>query len=278
MLIPVYLPDPAHSSFRIYSKAKRQQWNASEHIDWTLPHLPDPAIAAVSPGLARELDRYFFSQLFFGEQAAMMACGQLLGDAPDMESRLYLASQVYDEARHVEVFGRLSEMLGGVNSVKTPFTEIFERGLAADLYETRILCTHVLVEGAGLVALRALRETTHSPLVATILDSVMEDEARHTGFGEAELRMRASTWSPALRSHLEGTLADWWRLYCAGHEVEDGELMKLLPQRVRDVLRTMRRERLEVLASIQIELRKRLQRYGLTLRGEAVRPDLGTVA
>jgi len=46
------------------------------------------------------------SQVLHGEQAALMTCGQLVNAVPDMDGKFAAASQVIDEARHVEVFGR----------------------------------------------------------------------------------------------------------------------------------------------------------------------------
>lgn len=265
-MIPHYMPQATDPSFKIYSKAKRQQWNAADRVDWTLPHVLEPMIASVSPGLAREYDRYFYSQVFLGEQTAMMACGRLLTDAPDIESRLYLASQVYDEARHTEVFGALAEKLGGVYRARTPFVELFEQTMAADLYEARILAVHVLVEGVSLLAFRQIHENTPSPLVAAIMDGVVEDEARHVGFGEVALKLRSEGWSKAKRAHLEGYLEEWWKLYRSGVVSEDPELKKLLPRRVLDEIERVQGERRTLLAEMQAELRRRLERYGLTLR------------
>ena len=46
------------------------------------------------------------SQFLHGEQGALLCCGQLVEAVPDIDGKLYAATQVIDEARHVEVFHR----------------------------------------------------------------------------------------------------------------------------------------------------------------------------
>ena len=52
-----------------------------------------------------ELD-YLLSQLLHGEQAALQLCGQLTNVCDKMDEKWYAASQVIDEARHVEAISK----------------------------------------------------------------------------------------------------------------------------------------------------------------------------
>jgi hypothetical protein len=265
-----FTPEEDSRTFRIYSKAKREQWDAAADIDWTLPHVLNPEIAAVSPGLAREMDRSAITQVYFGEQAAVAGCARLVNAAPDMESRLFLTSQVFDEGRHVEVFGRFLEALGGVRRCSPHLFELLDRVLECQVYEAMVLGTHILFEGSALITLRAMHRTTASPLLSAILKSVLRDERRHTGFGEDQLRMRADRLSPALRRELEDTMSDWWKLFARVYHTDDAELLTLVPPHVAKVIAESWRLRLDELAKIQVDMHERLRRYGLTFRCEPV--------
>src|SRR5216117_3791555 len=106
----------------LYEKLKAFQWNASTEIDWSRPirNFSEAAYRAVERHVGREeFDRlcaeqrgFTFTQLFFGEQAALALCAQLLNMVPEMETKFCLAGQIIDEARHVEVFGRSLDKLG----------------------------------------------------------------------------------------------------------------------------------------------------------------------
>ena len=52
------------------------------------------------------------SQFLHGEQGALLATAQIVNTVPWTEAKFYAASQVADEARHVEVYHRyLTEKL-----------------------------------------------------------------------------------------------------------------------------------------------------------------------
>ena len=64
--------------------------------------------------LRREQLRWSLSHFLHGEQGALLATAQIVDATPWMEAKFYGATQVMDEARHVEVFSRyLNEKLGG---------------------------------------------------------------------------------------------------------------------------------------------------------------------
>ena len=108
----------------LYEVAKKQQWNAATDISWDLEIDPDGNILDPSQDALRELDvikalpeetqkklsvcnaAWILSQLLHGEQGALLCCGQLVEAVPDIDGKLYAATQVIDEARHVEVFYR----------------------------------------------------------------------------------------------------------------------------------------------------------------------------
>ena len=121
----------------LYEKLKAYQWNASTEIDWSRPirNFSEDEYAYVKRAYSREdFDRirgqqraFTFTQLFLGEQAALALCAQLLNQVPEMETKLCLAGQVMDEARHVEVFGKYLDKLGYEAPLNPALEELVHR-------------------------------------------------------------------------------------------------------------------------------------------------------
>ena len=117
---------------RLYDKGTRRQWIGSDRIDWSIdvdptnpPGMPDEAIAihgspwwekmndAEKGEVRRHLEAWRFSQFMHGEQGALICTAKIVQTVPDIDSKFYAATQVIDEARHVEVYSRyLHEKIG----------------------------------------------------------------------------------------------------------------------------------------------------------------------
>jgi hypothetical protein len=111
----------------LYEKGKVNQWNAETDLDWEIPCTNDHAIVgqqgsmlamltqmagkdeATQKAAAFDEINYVLSQLLHGEQAALQLCGQLTNVCHEMDEKWYAASQVIDEARHVEVISKFIE-------------------------------------------------------------------------------------------------------------------------------------------------------------------------
>ena len=73
------------------------------------------------------------SQLLHGEQAALQLCGQLTNVCEKMDQKWYAASQVIDEARHVEVMARfLSSKMGTIYPIGGTLKVLLDMLLEAD--------------------------------------------------------------------------------------------------------------------------------------------------
>lgn len=110
----------------LYEKGKRQQWNAVDRIDWGQDldpenpmSLPDEMISLygsalwnrLSPTQIRDLRRYLqalqISQFMHGEQGALICAAKIVQQVQGIDAKFYAATQVVDEARHVEAYARL---------------------------------------------------------------------------------------------------------------------------------------------------------------------------
>ncbi|RME88543.1 MAG: hypothetical protein D6767_09990, partial [Candidatus Hydrogenedentota bacterium] len=122
---------------KIYSVAKRRQWNA-EDLSWDTDVDPLNLEKAVIPEqllpvygtelypkenrargqIMHSAAAWLLSQLLHGEQGALHVSCQTVEVNPQMQGKLYGATQVMDEARHVEVFYRyLNEKLDKLYTV-----------------------------------------------------------------------------------------------------------------------------------------------------------------
>ena len=115
---------PRAKLMRLYENAKRDQWNGSDRLDWSVdvdPEkglVPDAGIAIYGTPIWDSLDdrqierlRHEFitwqlCQFLHGEQGALITASQLVAAVPWIDARHYAATQTMDEARHVEVFSR----------------------------------------------------------------------------------------------------------------------------------------------------------------------------
>ena len=110
----------------LYAKGKQQQWDAAERIDWsldldpenprglddrTIPIFGSPlwdrlTATEKAPG-APPLAGLQLSQFLHGEQGALICTAKIVQKVPSIDAKFYAATQVMDEARHVEAYSRL---------------------------------------------------------------------------------------------------------------------------------------------------------------------------
>jgi hypothetical protein len=133
----------------------------------------------------------------------MMAAGQLVRAVPDMDGKLYAATQTIDEARHVEVVAAYVERLDGIYPVPVGLKNIVDGIMATDNWTMKVMGMQIMVEGLALYSFRDMRNTTEEPLLKQLLTLVARDEARHTGFGIKYLSRVVPSLSQRERDALE---------------------------------------------------------------------------
>jgi hypothetical protein len=108
---------------------------------------------------------------------------------PDLDAKFYAATQVMDEARHVEAYSRL---LHDKFELAYPITHglksLLESGLSDSRWDMTYLTMQILIEGLALAAFQRIRDQSKNPLAAAVNAYVMQDEARHVAFGRLALR------------------------------------------------------------------------------------------
>jgi hypothetical protein len=201
------IEDPA--LLALYEKGKRLQWNASTDIDWSIDvdpeqfpdFLPPEMVDAVlSPPVKLELKElvhmrvhqlgWMLSQFLHGEQGALLATAQIVNTVPSTEAKFYAASQVADEARHVEVYRRyLTEKLPYAYPVNPHLQTLLGQIIREPRWDMTYLGMQIMVEGLALAAFGLMKfMNPHERLLHQITDFVIRDEARHVAFGVLSLQ------------------------------------------------------------------------------------------
>ncbi|HEX9533869.1 MAG TPA: diiron oxygenase, partial [Stellaceae bacterium] len=129
------------------------------------------------------------SQFMHGEQGALIATAKIVQTVPDLDSKFYAATQVMDEARHVEAYSRLLHEKFELAYPITPgLKALLEDGLTDSRWDMIYLTMQILIEGLALAAFQRIRDQAQNPLAAAVNAYVMQDEARHVAFGRLALR------------------------------------------------------------------------------------------
>lgn len=202
----------------LYEKTKQLQWNATDEVDWSRPirNYSEESYAPFASRISREdFDRLAaerragtFTQLFFGEQAALALSAQLVNQCPELEARMCLAGQIIDEARHVEVFGRYLDKLG-VDAPLDPMLEgIVHRILDSDFYGEKIVGMQIFLEGIAVGLFQMFQQSSPDPLLRELIRLVLRDESRHAGFGVMYLAGKFETASVAEKKRTEEFVGD----------------------------------------------------------------------
>jgi ribonucleoside-diphosphate reductase beta chain len=236
----------------LYALWERQQWRTQD-IDFSR----DRADWQGFPEQERFERMYGLSSFFIGEQRVADELGPMMRAAPDEEMRIFLCTQIADEARHVAFFNRFYEEVGVLESdnlhdrlVETSehLNENFHV-LFDDLLKTRVdrlardpgdlealveavTLYHMVIE--GMLALTGQHfiisyneEQGTLPGFVEGFNNVARDEHRHVAFGARFLRdmaRRDDRYAEAIQRTLvesgpaaDGVLAPPW--YEEGQEL-----------------------------------------------------------
>ena len=146
-----------------------------------------------------------------GEVAALDGASGMIGFAPSRQAKIFLATQVADEARHLEVMlHRLAEL--GVTDAEGEFEVRANRNLLAFRkrlgefveakdWEASLFAQNVILESMEFAAFHSHMQSADSR-TAEMLAGVLKDERRHLGFGENDLG-RHLAQAPHARTRLQ---------------------------------------------------------------------------
>lgn len=205
----------------LYEKTKLLQWNATTEVDWSRPiqNFSEASYAPFKASIPREdFDRlaaqrraFTFTQLFFGEQAALALSAQLVNECTELEARLCLAGQIIDEARHVEVFGRYLDKLDADAPLDPMLEGIVHRILDSDFYGEKIVGMQIFLEGIAVGLFQIFQTDSPDPLLRELMRLVLRDESRHAGFGVMYLTHKFEKATKAEKQRTEDFVGDLLR-------------------------------------------------------------------
>ena len=136
-----------------------------------------------------ENQNWMLSQFMHGEQGALLCTAKIVETVPWIDAKYYAATQVMDEARHVEVFSRyLDEKLSGHYPMNAHLGLLLDDIVSDSRWDMTYLGMQIMVEGLALAAFGFIHMMTTEPLLKKLLRYVMADEARHVAFGVLSLQ------------------------------------------------------------------------------------------
>jgi hypothetical protein len=238
--------DGSDALLELYEKGKKQQWDASTRLDWSLElnpenpmELKDEALTIYDTDywrkmtvkergwLRRNLQANQISQFMHGEQGALIATAKIVGTVPDMNAKFYAATQVMDEARHVEAYKRLlHEKFDLAYPINAALKTLLEQTLSDRRWDMTYLGMQVLIEGLALAAFQSIRDKAGNTLAGAVNAYVMQDEARHVSFGRLALRDYYPHLSDAERGEREQFVVE--ALYFMRDRFNNGEVWERL--------------------------------------------------
>src|SRR6185369_16003362 len=114
--------------------------------------------------LREHFQAWQLSQFMHGEQGALVCTAKIVQQVPSIDAKFYAATQVIDEARHVEAYSRL---LHDKFELAYPITPTLKRLLDNVLSDSRWDMTYlgmqVLIEGLALAAFAQIRDQSQNP-------------------------------------------------------------------------------------------------------------------
>jgi ribonucleoside-diphosphate reductase beta chain len=217
---------------QLYELWERQQWRTQD-LDFTQDRLDWHGF----PEEERFQRMYGLSSFFIGEQRVADELGPMMRAAPTEEMRIFLCTQIADEARHVAFFNRFYDEVGVLQShtleerleetsahLNPQFNVLFDEMLkgkvdrlarAPEDLETLVEAVtlyHMIIE--GMLALTGQHfiityneENGTLPGFVEGFNNVARDEHRHVAFGARFLREMAEA-EPRYRDAIQRTLVE----------------------------------------------------------------------
>jgi len=199
---------------KLYEKAKRAQWNAQTDLPWDTEVDQEKLVVAnavANGGFTEGVDvsgtslerwgdkewiqfgiesqNWTLSQFMHGEQGALVCTAKIVESVPWIDAKYYAATQVMDEARHVEVFSKyLDDKLSGHYPINAHLRMLLDDIIADSRWDMTYLGMQIMVEGLALAAFGFMHQMTTEPLLKQLLRYVMSDESRHVAFGVLSLQ------------------------------------------------------------------------------------------
>jgi TusA-related sulfurtransferase len=185
---------------QLYDQAVIAQWDASRDVPWNEVGRHEPALEAAVGQIMTFLAENELSALYVPSKFVARTHPAFA------ETAMFLATQMNDEARHIDVFLKRARAAGGglgLSAVTTSRSLLSLLELE-DFTEAAFLLS-VLGEGTFLDLLRYVEDHAPDAATAVLASRARADEARHVHFGMSHVRHALAT-DPSLYPRLEAAV------------------------------------------------------------------------
>lgn len=198
----------------LYNRWEKQQWAVAD-LDFTQDKEHWENLGGI-PGIREQLQQTW-TLFFIGEQAVTDTLSPILHAAPTEEDRIFLSTQIVDEARHTVFFKRFFEevlgiaggLSGALEAIRPDavrgFQKIFDTHLLDATERVRenprdygawlqgVALYHLVIEGMLALTgqkfvLRTIRQFGIMPGFYAGFTAVTRDESRHVNWGVGAIR------------------------------------------------------------------------------------------
>ena len=180
----------------LYEEAVQRQWSSATDIPWhEVAPLPDEIEYAMC-----QLCTFLTEVEFIAGDTPSQWLPKISND--HFETKLFLASQIMDEARHLDVFRKRALVNGGGLLQSSPTSGLRTIINARDFTEMSSIM-HVQAEGFVQSLFRMGELVANSDVEKRIFRLCAQDESRHLGFGVMHLKYVLET-EPERREEIHG--------------------------------------------------------------------------
>ena len=266
----------------LYDRWEKQQW-AVQDLDFTQDRKDwEELFEPIRDALQNTMTLFFI-----GEQAVTDTLAPLIIGAPTEDDRIFLSTQIVDEARHARFFQRFFEDVVGVSGgihgaleavrpeAVSGFRKIFDHQLVDIMDRVRlnptdyaawiegITCYHLVIEGMLALtgqkfSLRTIRRVGILPGYYAGFTAVTRDESRHVNYGVGAAR---DAVVKGLASNIEGVIDSLLEPACWTILAPDRKFPINDPELIPEQLRINPRE---VMEFSLFSLTKRLRVIGIS--------------
>jgi len=185
---------------QLYDQAVASQWDATRDVPWSDIGEHEPALEAAVGQVMTFLAENELSALYVPSRFLPRI------HPAYVETAMFLATQIADEARHIDVFLKRARGAGGGLGISSVTTSRSLLSLLEyeDFTEASFVLS-VLGEGTFLDLLRFVEDHAPDKCTAEIARRTRNDESRHVHFGLSHVRHALST-DPTLFARLEAAV------------------------------------------------------------------------
>src|SRR3981189_2142251 len=140
-----------------------------------------------------------------GEHGWLQVCSQMVENGVWMLPHSYAPTEVVDEARHNEVLHRYItlRLRGEIYPLAGNVQEIFDTLLGTSSWYLKTIGLQLVAETFAVSLFRMLAESSKDAILCQICRRILQDEARHMGFGMLSLPAVVAEASAAERREME---------------------------------------------------------------------------